>query len=156
MIKLPGIELYVGTKEEIDKAVEEDMQILCAVNVCGDHLSYRTVAGATKKGHPDYLYKYLGRDLYLNLVDGDDPRYIPDKMIDVALRFIADALKAERKVFIYCSKGESRSPSIALMYLLSAGKIKPQNAFQTFKQMYPSYNPTKGIKQYIINRFKVK
>ena len=66
-------------------------------------------------------YQYA---IYLNMIDGDDPKYVNDDMINPALDFIHQHLRNDHEVFIYCSLGESRSPSIALMYLLEHGLIE--------------------------------
>ena len=45
-------------------------------------------------------------------------------MINPALEFIHEHLNNKEDVFIYCSLGESRSPSIALMNLLEYKLLK--------------------------------
>lgn len=91
------------------------------------------------------------------MIDGDNPEYINDNMINSALNFIKRALDNNDKVFIYCSLGESRSPSIALMYLLENNLIEQEDAITLFKlHYYNKYSPKSGNLKYIQNRWLKK
>lgn len=84
-----------------------------------------------------------------------DANFISDSMINPALAFIHRHLPAGEKVFIYCSKGESRSPSLALMHLLEQGDLVWHSGiFQAFKEKYyANYNPEKGNRRYMEGRW---
>ncbi|CAG9323764.1 unnamed protein product [Blepharisma stoltei] len=58
----------------------------------------------------DFIYHCI---VIGDLPDNDISRHIPD-----ALRFIADAIKANQKVFVHCDAGASRSGSIVIAYLM--------------------------------------
>ena len=91
------------------------------------------------------------------MIDGEDAKYVSDDMINPALEFIHKNLSNGEKVFVYCSLGESRSPSIALMYLLEQNIIELNSIdiFSEFKKdFYPKYNPKNGNKNYILHRWK--
>ncbi len=159
MEKIKGLELYVGTKEEFEQAYNQGMKLVIAVNTAGDYPTHKTIVGwegrGCNKDNPYYLFKEEQEYIALNLVDTDDEKYINDKLINRVLLFIDKNLKQGEKVFIYCSKGESRSPSIALMYLLEKNLIeKNSEVFEMFKkEMYNYYNPKKGFVDYISNRW---
>ena len=89
------------------------------------------------------------------MIDGNNPKYVNDEMIDPALSFINQHIEQGNEVFIYCSLGESRSTSIALMYLLENNLIeKSENTINIFKQeYYPNYLPKSGNLLYIKNRW---
>ena len=91
------------------------------------------------------------------MIDGDNPKYVNDEMINPALNFIKEHIEKGNEVFIYCSLGESRGPSIALMYLLENNLIeKSENTFNIFKQeYYPNYQPKRGNLLYIKNRWGI-
>ena len=159
MEKIKGLPIFVGTKEEYDDARQKGMKIVCALNRSKGFVSHKSVVGWTGMGcspvHPDYYFKRDSDAIYLNMIDGDDPRYLSDLMINAALRFIHDSISDGHEVFIYCSLGESRSPSIALMYMLQTGIIKPSyDVLMRFKsEYYSNYNPKRGNAVYIINRW---
>lgn len=150
--------IYVGTKEEYQLAVNEGMKIVCALNRANGYVTHQSVVGWSGRGcnkdNPYYLFKQTDDAIYLNMIDGDDPAYVSDDMINPALEFIKSALEDQDKVFIYCSLGESRSPSIALMYLLENDLLATENAITEFKsRYYNNYFPKRGNLEYIKNRW---
>lgn len=158
MVKVhDSLELYVGTKGEYAQADSADMSIVCAMNN-GGNTSYQSVFGKTKPGDPNYLYGFAeDNKLFLNLVDAKDPKYIPKTLIRAALDFIDHELEKGRGVFIYCSMGESRSPSIALMYLMESDLIsKDKSGIEDFYERYPRFNPGEGMKRFIYDNYIYK
>ncbi len=161
MIKLKEHKIYIGTKEEYQIAKQKDMKIVCALNRANGFVTHQSVVGWQGRGcnkeNPYYLFKKEADVIYLNMIDGDDPKYVNDEMIDPALSFINQHIEQGNEVFIYCSLGESRSPSIALMYLLENNLIeKSENTINVFKQeYYPNYSPKNGNLLYIKNRWGI-
>jgi hypothetical protein len=104
---------------------------------------------------PEYLYALRDNRLILNLVDAQEERYIPFTILDAAIGFIGKELESGHKVLVHCNQGESRAPSIALLYMVKAGLL-PQDydgAFFKFLEIYPAYNPGQGIASFTINNF---
>lgn len=107
---------------------------------------------AASKDHPEYLMARRKGRIILNLVDVDNVNYIGTEIIDAAL----DAIHANigvAKVLVHCNLGQSRSPTIAFLYLTKhtdrfAGLGMGQ-AIAAFKQAYPTYNPARGIADYV-------
>lgn len=161
MRQIKGLKLYVGTKEEYSFAKNQDMKIVCALNRANGFVSHQSVVGWQGRGcnpdNPYYLFKREDNAIYLNMINADDPKYINDEMINPALDFIHYHLNNNNTVFIYCSLGESRSPSIALMYLLEYNLVtKDPDTFTTFKkEYYPAYNAKKGNYLYIKRRWNL-
>ena len=161
MIKLKEHKIYIGTKEEYRIAKQNNMKIVCALNRANGYVTHQSVVGWQGRGcNPTslyYLYKREADAIYLNMIDGDNPKYVNDEMINPALDFINEHIEKDNEIFIYCSLGESRSPSIALMYLLENNLIeKSENTFNIFKQeYYPNYQPKKGNLLYIKNRWGI-
>jgi len=158
MKKIGNLNLYVGTKEEYNLAVNQEMKIVCALNRVSGFVTHQSVVGWSGRGcnsdNPYYLYKETEDAIYLNMIDGTDPKYVNDDMINPTLDFIKKSLGNNDSVFIYCSLGESRSPSIALMYLLENNLIDQENAIDVFKEdYYPKYSPKQGNLQYIQKRW---
>jgi hypothetical protein len=71
-------------------------------------------------------------------------------MVDSALEFIKERLEAKDNVAVCCNAGRSRAPSIALLYLRSAGEM-PYSfvwAEKIYRVLYPEYDPAVGIRQF--------
>lgn len=159
MQKIGDWNIFVGTKEEYHDALNKGMKIVCALNRATGYVTHQSVVGWSGRGcnkdNPYYLFKQTDDAIYLNMIDGDNPAYVSDDMVNPALCFIKEALANQENVFIYCSLGESRSPSIALMYLLENSLIEPQNALVEFKsRYYNNYSPKRGNLEYIKNRWR--
>lgn len=147
--------LYVGDKSEYLSAVYHGAAIVCAMNN-GAGNSYHSMVGKKTPDHPDYLYKDMGNEIYLNMIDGKDPKYIHDDMINAAVSFIDRKIR-DHNVFIYCSKGQSRAPSLAMIYMMDKGLItKDRAGILAFHRLYPGYLPGEGIKKYITHRYGLK
>lgn len=161
MKQIKDLQLYVGTKEQYSIARQKGMKIVCALNRANGFVTHQSVIGWKGRGcdpkHPHYLFKREEDAIYLNMIDGTEPKYVNDEMINPALDFIHQHLSSGNEVFVYCSLGESRSPSIALMYLLENDLIeKSANTLNFFKnQYYPQYNPKSGNLLYIKRRWGI-
>ena len=161
MKQIKDLSLYVGTKEEYLIAKQKGMKIVCALNRANGFVTHQSVVGWQGRGcnpdNPYYLFKRDDDAIYLNMIDNEDPKYVNNEMINPALDFIQQHLKIGNSVFIYCSLGESRSPSIALMYLLENNLIeKSANTFDLFKtNYYPNYQPKTGNLFYIKRRWGI-
>jgi len=161
MVKINDLELYVGSKNEYKIAVLSGFKIVCALNRASGYVTHQSVVGWTGRGcnpdNPYYLFKREPDAIYLNMIDGDDPKYVNDEMINPALDFIHEHLQKGNKVFIYCSLGESRSPSIALMYMLKHRLIEiNKNAINLFRtKYYPEFAPKNGNLLYIKQRWGI-
>jgi hypothetical protein len=144
--------LFVGGDETYEKV--KDKSGWSYVRACKfgpdghkDILGYKT-QGAPKGR--DYYSTRKNKILALNLIDSDDPNFIPEQVINDALDFIQERLQAGDKVLVACNQGRSRGPTIAMLYL---DKIKdlPEHyhqAFKVFKGIYHKYDPGLGIEHF--------
>ncbi len=107
---------------------------------------------AAAKTHPEYLIALRNGRLILNLVDVDDPSYISPEIIDAALEAIRDNIQ-QRRILLHCNQGQSRSPGIALLYLLRhTDRLAPTDmaaAIAAFHTIYPPFAPARGMAEYI-------
>jgi predicted protein tyrosine phosphatase len=150
--------LYVGNQDDYEYSVKYESG-WAVVHACKEPyhrqlLGYRT-QGAPKE-HPEYFFANRGNRLYLNLVDANDPMYIPKNIIDESLGFINEKLKANMKVLIHCNKGESRSPIIGLLYLASIGHLKSTrfiDAENEYRNVYPYYNAANGMRMFAMKNY---
>lgn len=108
---------------------------------------------AAPRNHPEYLVARRGNRLILNMVDVDNPDFFDKGMIETGLNFIDEALKAKKRILVHCNLGESRSPSIVLLYMASRIKILSCETLQIaeleFVKKYPEYNPKPGIRGFL-------
>lgn len=106
-------------------------------------VGYQT-AGAPKED-PEYLWAIRGDEMALNLIDVDDPLYVPFSLMDKAVNFVNYFRTRGRNVFIHCNQGVSRGPTVAFLAiapLLDADFIK---ASMQFLELYPAFHPKDGV-----------
>lgn len=150
--------LYVGPISTVPFAKECNFSILGACKY-PLHQQNARLSGASKDGYlkisksePEYYFAERDHALYCNLIDEESMQHIPDIIIERALKFIADEIADGRNVLVVCNNGVSRSPSIALMYLIRAGYFDLcytfDDAVNRFKTKYPMYSPNKGMYDY--------
>lgn len=102
----------------------------------------------------DYLINRKGKDLFLNLVDA--PKLIP-KYNTPIIHAVLNFMNENSPVLIHCNKGESRSPSIAMLYMAIKGYIPNETygtAYEAFKDLYPPFCPNKGITKYLLSNWR--
>jgi hypothetical protein len=108
---------------------------------------------AAAKTHPEYLMARRPDRLILNLVDVDNPAYVATEIMDAAVTFIAESLGAGWKTLVHCNQGESRGPSIGLLYLAARTDRLPKVSFEesetVFRTLYPPYNPKAGMRGFL-------
>lgn len=122
---------------------------------------HRQFVGYTGRGcpkdSPEYLWAERGNRLALNMVDAPKPEFFAKEMIDKALDFIERKLNEGLKVLVHCNQGESRSPSLCLLYLIKKGIIKGEtleDCEAEYLKIYPEYNPGNGIREFVKMNFK--
>ena len=93
-----------------------------------------------------------GNELYLAFEDAMKVDQVNTGCIRPALDFAHLHLTDGRKVLIHCLAGVSRSPTIALLYLLQYTDVLPRtnifDAIFSFSEIYPLYNPNDGLFAY--------
>lgn len=113
--------------------------------------------GSLPPNHIYYLIYEKGPHLFLNMIDPPIPLFKPE-LFTRSLDFI-DKYIPTSKVLLHCNQGESRAPSLALLYLAKRGKkITDENfllAFNDFKKIYPYYQPGNGIATYLSQNWRI-
>jgi hypothetical protein len=147
--------IFVGNQGDYDWNVAR-LPDWAVVHACKEPY-HRQALGYTSRGAPknhlEYLVARRGTRLILNMVDTDNPFFFDIGMINHALDFIAEMESAGRSVLIHCNQGESRGPSIALLYLAARARVLPTGshaeAEQAFQPIYPAYAPNYGIREHL-------
>lgn len=143
--------IYVGSDEDFEKAHSLGYTILtCAKDGTHGHrsiLKYTTL-GATKDSN--YFFVDRGKHAACNLIDAEDPDFIPKEVIDAAIKCITKHYEAGDKILIQCNAGHSRGPTTALLFLRTIGEFPEgfTTAKKKFKTLYPKYDPGAGMEHY--------
>ncbi len=146
--------LHIGSQDDYENIVrmliERDKEDWFVIHACKEPY-HRNALGyvgkAAPKDHPEYLIAYRGNHLVLNLVDAPNPAYIPKQIIDEAIKTIHNNI-GDRKVFVHCNQGVSRSATIGLLYLKAVHAIDDNftTAEQEYLELYPWYSPGSGMR----------
>jgi hypothetical protein len=125
---------------------------LAIVHACKEPC-HRCAAGYTQKSlpadHPHYLFLVRGNHLYLNLIDPPVPLFKRESF--TAFFAFVDAQIKHRPVHIHCNKGESRAPSLTLLYRAKRGLL-PDESYDAARAAFEvdnPYKPGKGIETYL-------
>ncbi|MDR3488598.1 MAG: hypothetical protein P4M05_27300 [Bradyrhizobium sp.] len=145
--------LFVGS--EHDEASVHGQDGWYVIHACKEPYHRRllgyTEAGAPKN-NPEYLIARRPGRLFLNLVDAPNVAYIPSEIIDAALAAIHQNI-ASSKILVHCNLGQSRSPSIAFLYLVKFsgvfGEQDCEGALRSFQEFYPPFAPARGMADYV-------
>ncbi len=142
--------VYIGNKYE-SQSLDDDWAVIHACKT-----SHQARLGYTKplKDSPYYIMFRENNHLYLNWVDEPTGRYFQVETFIEALDFIDEYIQ-DKKIFIHCDLGQSRSPTLAMVYLAKrAGYLADEfnSALSQFQTEYPEYNPS-GIINFIIQNW---
>jgi len=138
--------VFVGNVQCCTPAVGGKAYVHACKNPChADAVGY---TGNLDPRHANYLVLRRGEHLYLNMIDPPVPLFKPESF--QAFRdFAAERWNAGRGLVIHCNQGESRAPSLALLFLAKDLGILPDDSFEAarnaFTPLYPRYNPGRGI-----------
>lgn len=150
MIKIYN-NIYCG--DEIDAKAVIGSAEWVILHCCKYPFHKEMVGYSTKieQTHPNYSHIIKGSRMALNLVDMDtySPSYLEFNyiMFSEAFKFL-DNGSLGKKILIHCNQGESRGPSLTMLYLKHVGYFRKESftsAKNRFYQMYPKFNPKRNI-----------
>lgn len=131
-----------------DIAVVHACKIPCHQNVLG----YK---GSLSPAHEHYLAYENGHHLYLNLIDPAAPLF-KKETFDIFFRFVDREIE-QRDVLIHCNLGQSRAPSLTLLYMAKRLGLLPDESYaaarRAFEKDYP-YTPSAGIVTYLTENWR--
>jgi hypothetical protein len=154
MINIPGTNLYIGTLSDLRRTDDQNWAFVHATQT----VHYKIMRWDRKynkpdKRHPNYIIYEKDNRLSLNWVDGAAHLYdwTGPKTFTRVLDFI-DKWIVVKKVLIHCDQGQSRAPTLGLLYLAKRLKTIPDASFvlarNEFVKLYPDYLPS-GIGDYV-------
>lgn len=116
------------------------------------HCQFVGYHGSLSPNHPDYALKRIGNEMALNLVDMDkfSPNYLNFNqiMFENAFSFLDEYRNNGFKLLIHCNQGESRGPTLGMLYAARLGVfdyVDFDSTVQKFRSIYPIYNPKLNI-----------
>lgn len=149
--------LYLGDKEGLTEAERRGYSVLAACKD-GSPDCHRAVLGYTELGAPkgkNYYFVQRGDHMALNLIDSDNPDFIPDEVVDAGLTFLKEQRDAGKKIFVHCIAGHSRSVGIMMLFLRAIGELPEgfHRALHKFTVLYPEADMGKGMYQHVRRRW---
>ena len=106
--------------------------------------------GDALKGDPKFTADETENELWLNIIDP------PTKLFQMAtfdrfLAFMRKQWQAGRQVLIHCNKGQSRAPSLALVFMAKCMGALPAESFDEAWDAWKDtdYQPGKGIEDWL-------
>lgn len=126
---------------------------VAVVHACKEPCHRRAV-GYSIRSLPNTYANYLVLEqeyhLFLNLIDPPAPLFMMPSFT-AFLGFVEKHI-GDRPVVIHCNRGESRAPSLALLYMAKRAGGLPSDSYeaanQAFRGRYP-YNPGRGIQTWL-------
>lgn len=133
---------------------------LAVVHACKSpcHQKALGYTGNLSSAHPNYLALERENDLFLNIIDPPAPLFMPPLFVSF-LGFANKHWRQNKKILIHCNQGESRAPSLAMLFLAKGVAVLPDSSYAAaraeFEKLYPRYNPGRGIETYFSKNWAV-
>jgi hypothetical protein len=144
--------LFIGSDADCATCeINPEFSIIHACKTC--HQRAVGYTGSLSSTHPNYLIYGNGAHLFLNMVDMPNELLsrFTNPIFNCAISFINREIQ-KKKILIHCNMGQSRSPSIGLIFLAITGTISNNSfeiAMEEFRKLYPEYLPGTGIMLYM-------
>ena len=154
MIKIPETNLFIGTLNDLPKTKNQEWAIVHATQTIHYQIfKWNRTTNKPDRNHPNYIYYEKDDRVSLNWVDGAAYLYNRsgvETFIKI-LNFI-DKWIPQKNILIHCDQGQSRSPTLGLLYLAKRAKTISNESFlaaqKEFIQYYRYYLPS-GIGEYV-------
>jgi predicted protein tyrosine phosphatase len=112
--------------------------------------------GSLPNSHPNYLVLQRDDDLYLNIIDPPVPLFKAETF-ERFLAFARTKYNSGASLLIHCNQGESRAPSLALLFLAKHIGALPDSSYedakQVFERLFPAYQPGIGIQRFLADNW---
>jgi hypothetical protein len=142
--------LFIGDEDDC-RYGDDDWGV---VHACKHPCHQRAVGyrGKLSSTHPYYLVFERENDLFLNMIDPPRPIFMPQTFTSF-LEFTSTQWEAGKNILIHCNEGESRAPTLALIFMAKHLKELPDSSYlearEEFEKLYPAYRPGNGIQIYL-------
>lgn len=132
---------------------------VAVIHACKSPCHQRAVGYTRSLGasHPEYLWRLQPGELFLNLIDPPMPLFKIESFQQF-LQFAAQHYQRGATLLIHCNQGESRAPSLAMLFLACHLRAIPHDNFaaaaSAFTRLYPAYAPGQGIRQFLTQNWQ--
>lgn len=149
MITMISRFVFIGADDDLPK-LKTSPAILHAAKEPWHRQALGYITPGAPKENPEYLVavRHYYKECFLNLIDAEDPAYIPKELIDSAVNFVNFHRCKFNKVFIHCNQGLSRAPTIAMLVEAPGLSIDFDEALEQFKAIFPDYAPRNGMLEF--------
>ena len=117
---------------------------------------WAVVHASNCKKMKNFITLQEGSNLFLNMEDRETPHFVRSVFKEF-LAFTYNYWSLSYRILIHCYRGESRSPSLALLFLAKGLEIITSDSYEEAKFEYelidPGYLPGRGIKNYLKNNW---
>jgi protein-tyrosine phosphatase len=153
MVKIDN-RLFIGAENDCRIGTER----LPVVHACKSPCHQQAVGyrGSLPNSHPNYLVLQRDDDLYLNIIDPPVPLFKAETF-ERFLAFARTKYNSGASLLIHCNQGESRAPSLALLFLAKHIGALPDSSYedakQVFERLFPAYQPGIGIQRFLADNW---
>lgn len=142
--------LYVAGEASCRSGNHDLAVVHACKSPCHQHaVGYR---GSLPSDHPHYLVLRRDHDLFLNMIDPPVPLFKLASFTEF-MSFAREQYQEGGSLLIHCNQGESRAPSLALVFMAKHLNVLPADSFgaaqSAFGILYPSYRPGLGIQRFL-------
>jgi len=142
--------IFIGSESDHRTGDDEWAVVHACKNPC--HQIAVGYQGSLPSSHPNYLVLEEESDLYLNMIDPPVPLFKPP-LFSSFLDFAARHWELGKTILIHCNQGESRAPSLGLLFLAKHRSEISDESYEKaraeFQKLYPFYQPGQGIRIYL-------
>jgi hypothetical protein len=143
--------VYLGTDADCGVAYQLlNMAVVHACKTC--HQKALRYTGSLDPSHSNYLTLEQGAELFMNLINPPVPLFKLESFKRF-LNFAGAHYDEGENLLIHCNQGESRAPSLALLFLAKRLRTINNDSFglarKDFESSYPGYTPGKGIATFL-------
>ena len=154
MIDITMIEVHERVFIGNDLECRSGDSVWAVVHACKSPCHQKAVGyhGSLQGNHPNYLVLEKGSNLYLNMIDPPKPLFMLP-LFTTFMHFASRHWDNGLCLLIHCNQGESRAPSLALLFLSKHLRVICASSFDDARKdllnSCPSYNPGLGIQSYL-------
>lgn len=150
--------LFYCNAEEYEKLKSSGKKF--SALLCAKHPFHKEIVGYSNncpKDNPEYLIAHRPEQnlMALNMVDAKRPEFFSKELVYPGLIFISQELEKGNDVVVVCNKGESRSPTMCLMFMMIDGffdfSLSFDDVIYEFSLLARDWNPGQGILEYCKN-----
>lgn len=147
--------LFVGNERDCRRGGSDWAVIHACKHPC--HVAAVGYSGSLASGHPNYLVFADRDDLFLNMIDPSAPLFKLE-LFSACLSFASRKTEEGKSLLIHCNQGESRAPSLALLFLakvkLAISNDSYASARTDFELLFRNYRPGRGIQTYLATNWQ--